>query len=48
MIMGNQYIGALNDLIVVSKDRFLITKYMPYPDPMKGYELDYIIKPQAY
>jgi len=21
---------------------------MPYPDPMKGYELDYIIKPQAY
>ncbi|CAK79453.1 unnamed protein product (macronuclear) [Paramecium tetraurelia] len=35
-IMGQQYTGTLKDLIVVSPDRFLITKLMPYTDPIEG------------
>ncbi|CAD8166935.1 unnamed protein product [Paramecium pentaurelia] len=36
IIMGQQYTGTLKDLIVVSPDRFLITKLMPYTDPIEG------------
>lgn len=35
--MGQQYTGTLKDLIVVSENRFLITKLMPYTDPIEGY-----------
>ena len=31
--MDEKYNGILNDLIVVEDNRFLITKYLPYPDP---------------
>ncbi|CAD8088056.1 unnamed protein product [Paramecium sonneborni] len=36
IIMEQQYTGTLKDLIVVSNDRFFITKLMPYTDPIEG------------
>lgn len=35
--MEDQYIGSLNDLIVINNTRFLTTVSMPYPDPKEGY-----------
>jgi hypothetical protein len=37
IIMDSQYIGTLKDLIVLNDERFLITKLMPYTDPIEGY-----------
>jgi hypothetical protein len=34
--MDDKYRGILNDLIVIENDRFLITKELPYPDPIEG------------
>ena len=34
--MDDKYRGILNDLIVIEDDRFLITKEMPYADPIEG------------
>ncbi|CAD8184340.1 unnamed protein product [Paramecium pentaurelia] len=36
IIMDEQYTGILNDLIVIEDNRFLITTYMPLPDPKQG------------
>ncbi|CAK85542.1 unnamed protein product (macronuclear) [Paramecium tetraurelia] len=36
IIMGEQYTGILNDLVVIDDNRFLITTYMPLPDPKQG------------
>lgn len=34
--MDPKYNGGLNDLIVVSDNRFLITNWMPMPDAING------------
>lgn len=34
--MGSEFTGIENDLIVIEDDRFLVTTYMPLPDPIEG------------
>lgn len=34
--MNEKYTGILNDLIVIEDNRFLVTTYMPLPDPKYG------------
>lgn len=36
ILFDKEYTGTLKDLIVISDNRFLITKLMPYVDPLEG------------